>query len=85
MRIRKAVKVAAWGLMIGLPLMGVASIWSDVSRWPLLGMPPSIWDFAQELLSLAPQLLIPVFVGVGLGGACLLIADIHERHLEGER
>ncbi|WP_296815902.1 hypothetical protein [Brevundimonas sp.] len=39
----------------------------------------SAWEVAREIIVRWPQLLIPALVGMGGGGICLLIADIHER------
>ncbi len=80
MIVRRVVRVAAWGAIGLFLLMGVGDIWCQINdALNFAGMQYPLWDIARSLLVAVPQNLVPVFLGIGAGGVCLLIADVHER------
>jgi hypothetical protein len=76
---RKAVKVGAWGLIVGLPLLSLVSGWDSVAWWFAGGHGLTGWERALGLINTVAPLLLAVLFATAFGGACLLIADIHER------
>lgn len=80
MIIRRAVRTAAWCLIVLLPVMGLMSVGDTIAlAFDYSGMHYSAWDIVRELANRWAQVLLPILIGIGVGGAFLLIADIHER------
>lgn len=85
MRLRRLVRIGGWGIIVGVPLISLFPIWQSFG-WAFEH--DAIVDL-EEAISIivggALPFILMVFVAFAVGGSCLLIADIHERHLEGGR
>lgn len=77
--VRRVVRMMSWTTVVGAPVMGARVAWPALEYWLFDVTEHSYWGGTPNMLETVVPALVVTAAGMGLGGACLLIADVHER------